>query len=392
MFSFMDEFSGYNQIKMVLRDAEKTAFKTPIGNFYYTVMPFGLKNIGVTYQRTMTAIFHDMMHQELENYVDDIVAKSKKREEHVRILRRVFERCKAFKLRMNPLKCAFRVSSGKFLSFLVHSRGIDVDPTKATAMATMKPPTTVKMLKSFLGKVLYIGRFIPGLTLITSTFVKLLKKGQSLEWGEAQQIAFKRLQQIMMNLPTVQALIHKKPLLLYLATNLYAIGTLIAQEDGGGMKQPVYYINRALKDAETRYPRAERACLAIVYASQRLRHYFLAYEVWLMAKSHAIKALLRQPILFGRISQWLLQLSQYDLKVGTPKAVKSQVIADLLAQFLREEEFPLDDEVLGEVAVAEEVREQWVMKFDESFTTQSRGVGVVLYHEEDKVMALSFKL
>ena len=111
-----------------------------------------------------------------------------------------------------------------------------------------------------------------------------------------------------------------------------------------------------------------------------------------MAKSHAIKALLRQPILFGRISQWLLQLSQYDLKVGTPKAVKSQVIADLLAQFLREEEFPLDDEVLGEVAVAEEVREQWVMKFDESFTTQSRGVGVVLYHEEDKVMALSFKL
>ena len=111
-----------------------------------------------------------------------------------------------------------------------------------------------------------------------------------------------------------------------------------------------------------------------------------------MAKSHAIKALLRQPILFGRISQWLLQLSQYDLKVGTPKVVKSQVIADLLAQFLREEEFPLDDEVLGEVAMAEEVREQWVMKFDESFTTQSRGVGVVLYHEEDKVMALSFKL
>ena len=85
-------------------------------------------------------------------------------------------------------------------------------------------------------------------------------------------------------------------------------------------------------------------------------------------------------------------MSQYDLKVGTPKAVKSQAIADLLAQFLREEEFPLDDEVLGEVAMAEEVREQWVMKFDESSTTQSGGVGVVLYHEEDKVMALSFKL
>ena len=71
---------------MALRDAEKIAFRTLIGNFYYTVIPFGLKNAGATYQRTMTAIFHDMMHQELEDYVDDIVVKSKKREEHVQVL------------------------------------------------------------------------------------------------------------------------------------------------------------------------------------------------------------------------------------------------------------------------------------------------------------------
>ena len=106
----------------------------------------------------------------------------------------------------------------------------------------------------------------------------------------------------MMNLPTVQAPIHKKQLLLYLATNSYAFGALIAQEDGRGVEQLVYYINCTLKDAETRYPRAERACLAIVYASQRLRHYLLAYKVWLMTKSHAIKALLQQLILSGKIS------------------------------------------------------------------------------------------
>ena len=151
----------------------------------------------------MTAIFHDMMHQELEDYVDDIVVKAKKREEHFYVLKRVFERCRAFKLRMNPLKCAFGVSSGKFLGFLVHNRGIDVDPAKAMAIETMRPPVTVKERKSFLGKVSYIRRFIPGLASITSAFTKLLKKGKSFEWGEAQQTAFKRLQQIMMNLPTV---------------------------------------------------------------------------------------------------------------------------------------------------------------------------------------------
>ena len=77
-----------------------------------------------------------------------------------------------------------------------------------------------------------------------------------------------------------------------MATNSYAIGALITQEDGGNIEQLVYYISRALNDVETRYPRPERACLAIVYASQRLPHYFLAYEVWLMTKSHAIKVLL----------------------------------------------------------------------------------------------------
>ena len=125
----------------------------------------------------MTAIFHDMMHQELEDYVDDIVVKSRRREEHFHVMRKVFERCRTFKLRMNPLKCAFGVSSGKFLGFLVHSRGIDVDLAKAMAIATMKSLATVNELKSFLGKVSYIRRFISRLASITSAFTKLLRKG-----------------------------------------------------------------------------------------------------------------------------------------------------------------------------------------------------------------------
>ena len=110
------------------------------------------------------------------------------------MLRKVFERCKLFKLRMNPLKCAFGVSTEIFLGFLVHNKGIDVDPIKAVAIATMKPPTTVKDLKSFLGKVSYIRRFIPNLASITSAFTKLLKKRQSFEWGDAQKKAFQKLQ------------------------------------------------------------------------------------------------------------------------------------------------------------------------------------------------------
>ena len=161
MFPFMNGYSGYNQIRMAAKDVEKTAFKTLIGNFYYTVMPFGLKNAGATYQRSMIAIFHDMMHKDIEDYEDDIVVKSKTRAGHLQIFEQVFERCKKYKLRMNPMKCAFGVSIGNFLGFLVHHRGISVDLAKAIAIVTMKRPTTVRELKSFLGRVSYIRIFVP---------------------------------------------------------------------------------------------------------------------------------------------------------------------------------------------------------------------------------------
>jgi hypothetical protein len=120
MFSFMDDFRSYNQIFMSPKDAKKTVFCTPIGNFYYTVMPFGFKNARATYQRTMIAMFHDMMHHEIKDYVDDIMVKSKTREDHFGILKKVFKRCRLYKLKMNPLKCGIGVSAGKFLGFLMH--------------------------------------------------------------------------------------------------------------------------------------------------------------------------------------------------------------------------------------------------------------------------------
>ncbi|BFG30000.1 hypothetical protein CerSpe_162740 [Prunus speciosa] len=194
LLSFMDGFSGYNQIKMSPRDAEKTAFRTPYGNFYYTVMPFGLKITGATYQRAMTAVFHDMMGKEVEDYVDDLVVKSKTREGHREVLRKVLERCRLYGLKMNPKKCAFGVSSGKFLGFQVHQRGIDVDPEKTRAKNSLAPPKSPKELKSFMGRLSYIRLFIPGLATTMSTFTPLLKKGKPYVWSKECQEAYSKVQ------------------------------------------------------------------------------------------------------------------------------------------------------------------------------------------------------
>jgi len=105
LFSFMDGFSGYNRIKMAPEDMEKTTFVTLWGTFCYKVMSFGLKNARATYQQAMVALFHDMMHKEIEVYVDDMIAKSKIEEEYLVNLRKLFKRLCKYRLRLNPAKC-----------------------------------------------------------------------------------------------------------------------------------------------------------------------------------------------------------------------------------------------------------------------------------------------
>ena len=100
------------------------------------------------------------------------------------------------------------------------------------------------------------------------------------------QEAFQRIQGIMNHLPTLQAPVRGRPLLLYLASNSQEIGALLAQENDQRNEQPIYHVSRTLKDIETRYPRIEKACLVIIYASQRLKRYFSAHQILLVTKSH----------------------------------------------------------------------------------------------------------
>ena len=130
MLSFMDGFSGYNKILMAPEDMEKTSFITEWSSYCYRVMPFGFKNAEATYQRASTALFHDMMHRDVEVYVDDMIVKSQGRADHLAALQRFFERIRQFRLRLNPKKCTFGVTSGKLLGHIVSERGIEVDPEK----------------------------------------------------------------------------------------------------------------------------------------------------------------------------------------------------------------------------------------------------------------------
>ena len=130
MLSFMDAFSGYNQIKMDETDQEKTSFITSQGLFCYKVMSFGLKNAGATYQRLVNHMFRPQIGQNVEVYVDDMLVKSLDEEKHLDDLQETFDTLRRHQMKLNPNKCAFGVSSGKFLGFMVSQKGIEANPDK----------------------------------------------------------------------------------------------------------------------------------------------------------------------------------------------------------------------------------------------------------------------
>ena len=140
----MEAFSGYNQIQMDEADQEKTSFVTSQGLFYYKVIPFGLKNAGVTYQRLMNKIFANQIRRNVQVYVDDMLVKNWREEDHLKDLEETFGTLRSYNMKLNPSKCAFRVTAGKFLGFMVSQRGIETNPDKIKAIVKMAPLKNVK--------------------------------------------------------------------------------------------------------------------------------------------------------------------------------------------------------------------------------------------------------
>ena len=134
LLTFMDAFSGYNQIRMAPEDEEKIAFITNRGLYCYRVMPFGLKNAGAIYQQLVNKIFKEQIGRNMEVYMDDMLVKSKSSMNHVVDLEETFGTLRKYKMKLNPTKCAFEVTSRKFLGFMVSGRGIEANPEKICAI------------------------------------------------------------------------------------------------------------------------------------------------------------------------------------------------------------------------------------------------------------------
>src|SRR3954466_481182 len=298
--SMLDGYSGYNQIFIAEEDVFKTAFRCPgaIGTYEWVVMPFGLKNVGATYQRAMNSIFHDFIETFMQVYIDDIVVKCVSDYSHLDHLGQSFERMRKHGLKMNPLKCASFVQAGDFLGFVVHKKGIEINQNKTKAIMETKSPSTKKELQSLLGKINFLRRFISNLSGRTQAFSPLLRLKQGkFEWRAEHQEAFDQIKQYLTCPPILSPPNGKKHMRLYISASDKTIGSMLAQEDENGIERAIYYLSRVLNDAETRYTDIERLCLCLYFSCIKLKYYIKPVDVYVLSHCDVIKHMLSKPIL-----------------------------------------------------------------------------------------------
>ena len=274
MLSFIDAFSGYHQIPMHPSDAEKTSFITPHGLYCYNVMPFGLKNAEATYQRLVTKMFRLLLGSTMEVYIDDMLVKSKQLPDHAAHLQQTFNLLREYGMKLNPLKCAFGVSAGRFLGFMVTQRGIEANPAQLKAILQSPTPSSKKGIQQLTGRLAALGRFISRFTDRLKPLFATLRATNQAEWNEECDRAFMATKQYLTEPSILVSPEAGDTLYLYLAASDIAVSVALFKEGGDARLRPVFFVRKSLIDVETKYSHLERAALALRTVAQKLRPYF----------------------------------------------------------------------------------------------------------------------
>ena len=392
MLSFMDGFSEYNQILMALEDMEKTSFIIEWGTYCYRVMPFGLKNVGATYQRAAITLFHDMMHRDVEVYVDDMIVKSRDMADHLAALQRFFERIRQFRLRLNHKKCNFGVTSGKLLGHIVSERGIEVDQEKIRAILDMPAPRIEIEIKGILGRLQYISRFIARLTDICEPIFRLLRKNQPKVWNGDFQHVFEKVKECLLSPPDLVPPTLGHSLLMYLSILDMDLGCMLGHLEDSGKERAIYYLSKRILEYECGYIMIERLCLALVWATRRLKHYMTEYSILFVSRLDPLRYLFDKPVLTGKLMRWLVLLTEFDIQYVTQKSVKGSIVADHLAPLLVSDDRSIDNDFPDEQFISVTSIAGWRLYFDGVANQLGFGIGILLISPQGDHIPISVRL
>ncbi|GKD61981.1 putative nucleotidyltransferase, ribonuclease H [Tanacetum coccineum] len=323
-YCFLDGFSGFLQISIAPEDLEKTTFTCPYGTFAYRRMPFGLCNASATFQRCMTAIFHDM----IEDFMDDFSVFGNSFDQCLNNLDKMLGRCEETNLVLNWEKCHFMVKDGIVLGYKLSGKGIEFDKAKINVISKLPYPINVKGVRSFLGHAGFYRRFIKDFSIISKPMTQLLMKDAKFDFFEDCKKAFNKLKERLTTAPIIISLDWNMPFELMCDASDFAVGAVLGQIIDRKFK-PIYYASKTLNDAQAHYTTNEKELLAVVFSFNKFRTYLILSKTVVYTDHSALKYLFSKQDVKLRLIRCVLLLQGFNIEIKDKKGAENLAVDHL---------------------------------------------------------------
>ncbi len=317
-FSKIDLSQAYQQMPLQEESRVYTTINTHQGLYRYTRLPFGIASAPAIFQRTMDTILQGLAH--VSCYIDDILITGVTEEEHLQNLEEVLKRLQLHGITAKSQKCAFMQQSVEYLGHRIDGDGLHTSPKKVEAVQFAPRPRNPKQLRSFLGLVLYYGKFLPNLASLLSPLHDLLKKDTRWRWSRECEHAFRQAKELLSSAAVLAHYDPRLPLRLAADASEYGVGTVLSHVYPDNWERPIAYASRTLTASERNYAQLEKEALSLVFGVRKFHQFLYGRQFTLYTDHKPLTTILGPkkgvpPLSAARLQRWALLLASYDYKI-----------------------------------------------------------------------------
>jgi hypothetical protein len=285
----------------------------------------------------MDITFKGLIGQSMVVYIDDIIAFSKKREDHPRHLKHIFELCRKYGISLNPKNTVFVVSEGILLGHVIYKDGISVDLERTKAIMKIPPPHSKKSMQSFFGKNNFMRKLVPYFSKISKPLQIMIKKYVQFKWTPVEKGAFENIKASIVVAPSLRSLYFSKDFLLYTFVSDHSLVIVLTEKDEQGKKYLIAFMSTRLQGAKINYPLVEKQAFFVHKEIKQFKPYILNNHMKFIIPHLEVRYLFIQRDLGERQGNWMMTLQEYDLEFKPTNIVKGQGLFKLVTQDTNEE-------------------------------------------------------
>ena len=325
-FSILDARSGYWNIKLDQQSSLYTTFNSPYGRYRFLRLPFGLVCAQDIFQRKVDETFSGLAG--VAGIADEIIVYGRDRINHDKNLDSVMQRARQTGLKFNQGKCQIGCKSIPFFGHVISVDGLQPDPKKIEAIVSMDPSSNVDDLRSFLGMVQFLSRFIPGLATLAANLWALTKTTSEFVWSPEHQIAVDKIKKAIITPTSLQYFDNTALVEVQVDASQRGVGAVLFQDNG-----PVEFASKLLTETEMRYSNIEREMLAVLFGLEKFHYYVYERPVVVYTDHKPLEAIFKKHLASAppRISRMMLRIQKYDVQIKYVPG-KNVPVADALSR------------------------------------------------------------